>query len=232
MKSHLKRIAAPKSWHIERKARKWVVRANPGAHEISTSFPLAFFIRDILGYANNMREVKNILTKKTILVDGKRARDPKMSVGLMDVVTSQDVGESFRILLDKKGKLYAKRIEKKTDTEIKPLRIENKTKVKNKIQLNLSFSNNLLVEKDVYKTGDTLVMSLSKSKSSKKEVKAHLKLEKGALVYLIGGARIGEVGVIESIKGRKITANVGGQTIETLKEYAFVVGKEKPVIEF
>ncbi len=226
MKSHLKRIAAPKSWRIERKVRKWVVRANPGAHEISTSFPLAFFMRDILGYANSMREVKNILTKKTILVDGKRARDPKMSVGLMDVITSPDIGESFRILLDKKGKLYAKRLDKKTDAEIKPLRIENKTKVSNKTQLNLSFSNNLLVEKDTYKTGDTLVMSLSK-----KEVKAHLKLEKGALVYLIGGARIGEVGVIESIEGKKITANVGGQSIDTLKEYAFVIGKEKPVIE-
>lgn len=226
MKSHLKRIAAPKSWHIERKVRKWVVRANPGAHEISTSFPLAFFMRDILGYANSMREVKNILTKKTILVDGKRVRDPKMSVGLMDVITSPDTGESFRILLDKKGKLYAKRLDKKTDAEIKPLRIENKTKVNNKTQLNLSFSNNLLVEKDTYKTGDTLVMSLSK-----KEVKAHLKLEKGALVYLIGGARIGEVGVIESIEGKKITANVGGQSIDTLKEYAFVIGKEKPVIE-
>ena len=69
MKSHLKRIAAPKSWRIERKVRKWVVRANPGAHKISTSFPLAFFIRDVLGYANTMREVKNILTKKIILVD-------------------------------------------------------------------------------------------------------------------------------------------------------------------
>lgn len=226
MKSHLKRIAAPKSWHINRKIRKWVVRANPGAHEISTSFPLAFFMRDVLGYANTMREVKNILTKKTILVDGRRVKDPKMPVGLMDVITSQDIGESFRILLDKKGKLYAKRLDKKTDAEIKPLRIENKTKVNNKTQLNLSFSNNLLVEKDTYKTGDTLVMSLSK-----KEVKAHLKLEKGALVYLIGGARIGEVGVIESIEGKKITAKVEGQAVETLKKYAFVVGKEKPVIE-
>ncbi len=226
MKGHLKRIAAPKSWTIKRKERKWLVRNACGAHIAEQSIPLAVLIRDLLKYAKTMREVKHAITKSRILVNGKRAKDEKLPVGMMDVINFQNINEQYRILIDKNGKIFAKKIEKKSDGEIKPFRIINKTRVKDKFQLNLSSGNNVLVDKDTYRTGDTLIIGLDK-----KEIKHHLKLEKGAAVYLTAGARIGELGTVESIDGKKIVLKIGDKLFETLKEYAFVVGKEKPVID-
>ena len=226
MKGHLKRIAAPKSWTIKRKERKWLVRNACGAHTAEQSIPLAVLIRDLLKYAKTMREVKHAITKSRILVNGKRAKDEKLPVGMMDVISFQNINEQYRILIDKKGKIFAKKIEKKSDGEIKPFRIINKTRVKDRVQLNLSSGNNVLVDKDTYRTGDTLIISLDK-----KEIKQHLKLEKSAAVYLTAGARIGELGTVESIDGKKIVLKIGNKLFETLKEYAFVVGKEKPAIE-
>lgn len=229
MKDHLKRMAAPNSWQITRKNRKWLVRSNPGAHKTTRSVPLAVLLRDMLGQANNIREVKNILTKKQVIVNGLRVKDHKLPVGLMDVVSFPDSGEYFRILINHKGKIYAKKIEKKTDAEVKMFKIKNKNLVKNKVQLNLSSGNNLLVDKDVYKTGDSLLLSIGKD--GKKEIKNHLKLDKGCVVYLTGGAHIGEMGEIDSISGNKIIVKINGEPFETLKKYAFVIGKEKPLIE-
>ncbi|MDP2750401.1 MAG: 30S ribosomal protein S4e [Nanoarchaeota archaeon] len=226
MKSHLKRIAAPKSWQILRKERKWLVRSMPGAHRKERSLPLAVLIRDLLAFAKTMREVKNILTKKQVLINGKREKNEKRCVGLMDVVTFKDINESYRILIDKNERIVAKKIEKKTEVDLKPYKIKNKTLVKGKVQLNFSSGGNLIVEKDIYKTGDTLLMNVQK-----KEPGQHFKLEKGAVIYLTGGTHIGEQGIIESIEGKKIVMKIHDQQFETLKKYAFVIGKEKSAID-
>lgn len=226
MKTHLKRIAAPKSWKIKRKQIVWLVKNRPGAHKSNRGVPLAVLIRDLLGFAKTMKEVKNILTKKTVIVNGKRRRDPKMPVGLMDVVQFPDIGESFRIVISPKGLIIAKRIEKKTDADLKIFKIKNKTLVKGKVQLNLTSSANVLVDKDVYKTGDSLVMNPAKN-----EIKEHIKFEKGVIVYLTGGSNIGKTGTVEKIEGGKIMVKIDGNEYETPKKYAFVIGKDKPAVQ-
>ena len=53
MKNHLKRIAAPKSWLINRKSSTFIVRPNPGAHALDKGLPLGVIIRDNLKLAVN-----------------------------------------------------------------------------------------------------------------------------------------------------------------------------------
>jgi len=48
---------------------------------------------------------------------------------------------------------------------------------------------------------------------------------------LIGGTHIGENGIIKDIKGKKLVYKRNKEEFETLKKYAFVIGKEKPVIK-
>jgi len=57
-----------------------------------------------------------------------------------------------------------------------------------------------------------------------------LPLEKGMLIYLVAGKHIGAVGKLADISGTKITVKTDKENFETLKEYAFVIGKEKPCI--
>jgi len=221
MKKHLKRIATPKSWPLERKMAKFVIRPK-SSHKNELCLPLGVILRDILGYAKTTTESKKILNNENVLVDGKRRKDLYFGVGLMDVLQIQKTNENYRVLLDNKGKLA---IIKEDNPNIKPCKVIGKRILKNgRIQLNLHDGRNLLT-KDKVNVGDTIVLQLPEQKLSE-----YLNLEKGALVYLTGGKHIGETGQVEEIKSNTIAVKIGSEVFETASKLAFVIGKQKPVI--
>ena len=223
MKRHLKRPEIPKTWLVKRRGIDFITRPNPGPHSYSLGLPMIVVLRDILGIAKNLKEVKFILYNNEILVDGIRRKEPKFPVGIMDVVENKKSNEIFRVVL-KKGKIALIKIDKK-EANIKPCKIIGKHNVKGKTQINLYDGKNILVDKDEYKTGDTIVINLPEQ-----EIKEHIKLEKGCSICLIGGKHIGDIGKVEDIISRKITYRKDdGEMVETLKKYVFVVGKDKPV---
>ncbi len=222
-KRHLKRMAAPKTWPIDRKKTTYITRPFPGAHSLKDGMPLGVFLREVFGLARTNREVRRILHQKTVLVDGRRRKDGHFHVGLFDVVEMVEAGTSFRITINTKGKLDAIAIDK-TESSLKPCRITKKSMVSGKIQLNLSDGRNILVEKEDYRTGDTLLVELPSQK-----IKKHFKLGKSAIIFLTGGKNLGRVGTVEGIVGpRLMYKTADGSTQETKKEYAFVVGVGKP----
>lgn len=225
VKNHLKRLNAPKTWKIKRKGIKFVTKPNPN-RSMKEGLPLNIIIRDILGYAKTTEEVKRILSENNVLIDGVRRKDHRFCVGFMDTIKFIETKKSFRVIINKKGKIDLIKIEE-NDANIKLSRLINKNKIKGKTQLNLFDGKNILVEKDNYKTGDTLVLSIPKQ-----EIKTCLKLERGSLIYLTGGSHIGEICTVEDILGNKIRYKIKkGDIFETLKEYAFVIGKDKPIIK-
>ena len=224
MKKHLKRLTIPKSWSIKKRGIVFIAKPNPGAHPIKLGLPLGVVIRDILCIAKNSKEVKKILHDGEVLIDGIRRKEFKLPIGIMDVMEFKKSNEHFRIVLNK-SKLSLIPIDKK-EGGFKPCRITGKNKVKGKIQLNLYDGKSILIEKDEYKVGDTIVIGLPKQ-----EIKEHIKLEKGCVICLIGGKHMGDIGKIEDIISNKITyKGKSGEVIETLKKYVFVVGKDKPVV--
>ena len=226
VKKHLKRLNVQRTWQIERKAGKFITRPMPGSHSFEYSMPLNLVLRDLIECVKTGKETKIVLNNKNILVDGKKRKNPKFSVGFMDVVEVRDSNNFFRVILNRKGKLAVMPIEKK-DSNSKICKIKNKTVIKKGVQLNLFDNKNIIVEKDDYKVGDSILISIPEQK-----ILQHLKLEKGASIYLIGGKHIGENGSVENIEGKKIFfKNNEGKSCETLKEFAYVVGKEKPLIE-
>lgn len=224
-KKHLKRLNAPRSWRIKRKGITFVTRTAPGPHKIGTSMPLNVILRDLLKYANTTREVRIILQNKNVLVNGVRRKDIKFPVGLFDVMEIRETKEYFRVILDEKGKINLIKTDK-SDAEVRPCKIKGKTKVRGKVQLNLFDGSNILVGKDDYKTVDTLLVGIPK-----KDIKKRIKFEKKALIYLIGGKHIAEIGTIEDIKQNKVMCRIGSSVFETSKDYAFVIGEDKPSIK-
>ena len=231
-KQHLSGLNAPKSWGIKRKEIKWVVRPNPGPHKLKECIPLNLLVKNLLKYAKTTREVKSILNKGEIIIDKKVRKDHKFPLGIMDVLEIPKLNEYYRIFLDNKNKFVLAKI-KKEDTNLKPFKIIDKTNLKNKkIQLNLYGGKNLITDKDIYKVGDTLIIDLNNN-----NIKSHLKLEKGSLIYLIGGKHKGEIGNLESIEKPKgisgrteIVLDIGKRKINTLKEHAFVINKDLNLI--
>ena len=225
MKSHLKRLFTPKSWTLLKKEQKFIVRPKPGTHPAKLSMPITLLLKK-LGYAATTQEVKKILSTKEVLVDGRRVKEHKFPVGFMDVVTIKDTNDVFRILLDEKGRLKIIPVDKE-EALLKLCRIKKKTALKNrKIQLNLSDNRNILVDKDACKVGDSVLITVPFQ-----EIRQHLPLEKGALIYLIGGKHSGHKGTVDAIEKNKLVYTSARKKYESLVKYAFVVGKGKESIK-
>ena len=225
-KKHLKRLVAPKSWKIKRKGIVFVTRPKPGMHSKKNSISLNLVLRDMLKYAKTTRDVKVILSKGDVLVDGKQRKDHRFSVGVMDLIEIPKIKDCFRVLLNKKGNISLVKL-KPDEAKIKLCKVVGKTIIKKgKMQVNLNDGKNILVDKNDYKTGDTLVVEVPEHK-----IKEHLKFEKSAFVYLSGGKHKGESGIIEEIKNSIIKVKPeSGESFETSKRFAFVIGREKPII--
>lgn len=224
MKNHLKRIAAPRSWVIDRKSRTFITRPKPGAHSLKNGISLGFLIRDSLALASTMSEVKKLLNNQEVLVDGKRRKDHRLIVGLFDTISIPTIKKQWRMSLDKKGRLIALDIPENEST-IKICKVVGKKILpKEKIQLNLHDGKNIITTKPV-KVGETLVIVLPSL-----EIKEVLSPNAGAAVILTNGKKSGQSGKLKSIIKDEATLEVDNQDVETAKKYLFVVGKQKPVV--
>jgi small subunit ribosomal protein S4e len=227
---HLKLLNVPKTWKISKKKNKFSVRINPGAHPKDLALPCLIIVRDYLSIANNKKECKKILHNRMLLVDNKSISDYKYAIGLFDVVSLPNHKMFYRVSLDYKGRLCLIDIDKK-ESEYKPLKILNKIRVGKKItQLNCSSGINILVKKDVYKTGDTVLYDLKNKKITK-----HVKIEKKKLVFITKGKHAGTIANITEFKpvmgpmpDRVLLTDTKGKSFETLEEYVFVIGDKKP----
>jgi len=227
MSGHLKRFYVPRTWKVKKKGIKYITKPSPGSHNRNVLLPLNVILRDMLNYANTNREVKFIIEKKNVLIDNIRRWDHKFPVGLFDILSLKETEEHFRIVLDNKGKVVVIKIGKE-ESMIKPCKIIGKTMIKGKTQLNLYDGKNIVVEKNGYGVGDTVLVVLDKKNL---QIKQHIKLDKSALIYLTGGKHIGQVGKVEDIIGSRIIYKTEkGDVVETLKKYAFPIGKDKPLI--
>ena len=219
--THLKRIAAPKTWPIKRKQNVWITRQNPGPHTSKTSISLNTVFKDLLKYTKTTRETKRIFNDGKILVNQKPRKDIDFPLGVLDVL-SLPTGENFRLLYNQIGRFVLKPI-KKEEAEILLYKIKNKTVLKNKkIQLNFSDGTNLLVPKNEYSVGDTVVVEKGK-------IKSHINLGDSSVVYVIGGKHIGLVGELKKSENNYLV-KAKKDSFSVLKEHIFVIGKEKPLI--
>lgn len=223
----LKRLAAPRFWHIPRKKDPYVVAPLPGPHAKARCIPLVIMLRDMLKIAQTAAEAKRILTAGMVAVDGTVRRKGGFPVGLMDVV---GIGEErYRVLPGKNG-LYLHPISRE-EAAFKLCRIVDKTSAGAQTQLNLHDGRNMLLESDGYKTGDTIVYDLGK-----KSIKEVLTLRKGAVAVIARGKNAGKVGAVEGLIVTKsaqpniVNIIIGGRKYSVPRNYVFVIGHDRPVI--
>ena len=119
---HLKRMSAPKSWVLDRKSTKYIVRPLPGKHSLSKSLSIADALKG-LNIASTTRSVKKTLHDSVVLVDGIRVKEYNSQVGLFDILSVG--GLVYRMLLDSHGRLVLK----ESKGFLKPCRIVRKISV-------------------------------------------------------------------------------------------------------
>ena len=228
MSKHMKRLTTPTIIPVPRKGIVWIAKSSPGAHSTKRSVPMVVLLRDMLGYCDTSREARRIIGQRKVLIDGQPARNYKIPVGLMDVITIPETKEYFRLLIDNNGKFQLMRIPA-DEAKWKLSRIENKTTLKKgKVQLNLHDGRNILVDKDTYKTGTVLKIELPTQK-----ILGSYEIKPGNKAYLIGGGHIGQVCEIESYeRTRSPKPNLLSfkEGFSTIKPYVFVIGDKAPII--
>ena len=231
MSNHMKRLASPRSWKINKKTSTWVPKPAPGKHSAERSIPLGLVLRDYLSLVDTMTEAKRVIGNREILVDGRVATSHKSPVGLMDVVAVPKLQKQYRIVLDHHGRVVLSEINA-NDAAWKFCRIENKTTVSGgRIQLNLHDGRNVIVKETKYKTGDVVKLALPTQ-----EIKAHYPFGKGMTVLVTGGAHVGEFAkvdgeeTIRSPRPNLVSLKSGEQPYSTVKPYVFIVGKDRPEI--
>jgi len=187
--------------------------------------PLRVALRDLLGVADNAREVRRMASEGRIKVDGVVRRDDLFPVGLFDVLTVGDT--SYRMLLDEKDRFTLKEA---PDADLKPVKAVDATTVKGgERQIHLSDGKNVTGDAP---TDSTLLISLPD-----KEVEEVVEMESGNLAFITGGKHAGQVAtiveyeVVKSNNPNRVELERNGEEFSTVEGYVFVIGEEEPVVE-
>ncbi|KAG0678223.1 40S ribosomal protein S4 [Kluyveromyces marxianus] len=191
IKKHLKRLAAPHHWLLDKLSGCYAPRPSAGPHKLRESLPLIVFLRNRLKYALNGREVKAILMQRHVKVDGKVRTDTTFPAGFMDVVTLDATNENFRLVYDVKGRFAVHRI---TDEEAsyKLGKVRKVQLGKKGIPYVVTHDGRTIRYPDPnIKVNDTVKIDLATGKISD-----FIKFDTGKLVYVTGGRNLGRVGTI------------------------------------
>ncbi len=238
--ARLKRKPAPRFWPIHRKELPWIVKPSSGSHSLQNCLPLTLVLRDILGVAQTRKEAKMILSEGKVLVDGKIRRKDDFPVGLMDVIAMPDAGKYYRVMPSHKG-LVLNPIGKE-EASFKLVRVEDKTTVKNGMQIALHDGSNMFVKvadpkkpaEVTYETFDILKVTYPE-----KQVASTLKTKEGNLAVITGGKNIGKQGrivEIEKTEAKKrrqalvVVEDAKGARYQTILDFVFCIGEAEPLI--
>ncbi|HUJ84068.1 MAG TPA: 30S ribosomal protein S4e [Candidatus Acidoferrales bacterium] len=238
--ARLKRKPAPRFWPIHRKEMPWIVKPSSGSHSLESCLPLTLVLRDMLGVAQTRKEAKMILSEGKLLVDGTIRRKDDFPVGLMDVISMPQADKYYRVMPSHKG-LVLNPISKE-EANFKLIRVEDKTTVKNGVQIAFHDGSNMIVKvadikkpiEVTYETFDILKVTYPD-----KQVVSTLKTKEGNLAIITGGKNIGKQGKIveiektEAKKRRQalvVIEDANGVRYQTILDFIFSIGENDPLI--
>eukprot|EP01053_Blabericola_migrator_P013172 Blabericola_migrator_1__13171@NODE_902_length_6138_cov_137_766595_g632_i0_p3_GENE_NODE_902_length_6138_cov_137_766595_g632_i0NODE_902_length_6138_cov_137_766595_g632_i0_p3_ORF_typecomplete_len262_score68_84Ribosomal_S4e/PF00900_20/2_5e03Ribosomal_S4e/PF00900_20/2_1e32Ribosomal_S4e/PF00900_20/3_1e03RS4NT/PF08071_12/1e1840S_S4_C/PF16121_5/1_6e15S4/PF01479_25/9_7e06_NODE_902_length_6138_cov_137_766595_g632_i052025987 len=228
---HLKRIAAPRHWCLDKLGGVYAPKPTPGPHKLRACIPLAVLLRNRLKYALSYDEVKAIVMQKLIKVDGKVRTDKTYPCGFMDVISIEKTQKYFRMLYDTKGRFVPHKI-KADEANYKLCKVRKlKTGKKAVPHAYLHDGRTLRYVHPDIKVNDTVKLDLATGK-----VLEHIKFEANALAMVTAGHSIGRVGKI--ITHEKHPGSVDmvhlrdakNETFTTKVENVFVIGTDNKAL--
>ncbi len=227
--AHLKRLATPKSWPVTRKILRWAVRPSPGPHGKLESIPVLTVLRDVLKVCDTRREAQSIITAGGALVDGARVRDGRRGIGFMDVLTLAATNSSYRVLIDRKGRLQLEPVDPES-AKWKLVRVTSKRTIRGGgNQLGLHDGRTIRTDDRSIQCSDVLKLGIPDQK-----ILGRFAWGTGGTAYLVGGAHVGELGRIENIEVNRSSRPdvvVFGEGFRTIVDYAFLVGGTTPAVK-
>lgn len=225
-KKHMKRLAAPKHWMVDKLLGVFAPKARPGAHKGRESIPLILVLRNRLRYALTRNEAMMITKQRLIEVDGRVKVDPKYPVGFMDAITIPKTKECFRVLYDVKGRFV---LQPEEDTNTKICKVIKSYTAPNGVPVLATHDGRTLRYPDpLIKAGDSVVIDLENSK-----ITDFVKFKAGTWCMVTGGANTGRVGEIVDVERHPGSFDVvhvkdsNNNTFATRIGNIFVIGRRE-----
>jgi small subunit ribosomal protein S4e len=192
--THQKRLSAPKHYPIERKHYSYVSGIK-GSRSSETAIPAVLFLRDVTEYAESEKEAKQIIRNGQLLRNGERVRDVKEGIGVLDVVTLEEVDEAYRVIIEGDDLRFVE----VDDSEKTIARIEDKETEGDEFIYHLHNGDNYRTEEN-FQTGSSLLLN-----GDAEEVER----EEGAKVLVVSGKHAGEVAELTDIQRRNLDEDTG-----------------------
>lgn len=229
-RNKMKRLAAPRSWDISRKANRFVFKPIPGPHPMAASYPLGVVVRDLASMASLSRELKFIMKAGKVKVDGRERRTPRFPVGLFNVVSVPLEGVDYRLVPSPKGLALAKVSADEARTKL--CSVNTKTKVKGgHIQYGLHDGRSVVDDGLDLSPGDAVLLEVPSQK-----ILGQAKLAKGSLGLVLTGDRAGQLGKIADVKKgtisreKMVRISLPSGEAEIPSRLVFPVGTDSPMI--
>jgi len=238
-KKHLKRLAAPKHWMLDKLGGTWAPRPSQGPHKMRECLPLSLILRNRLKYALTGRECLMIVMRRLVEVDHKVRTDVNFPAGFMDVITLARTKDKYRLLYDVKGRFVLHRIDSK-EAQFKLCKIVKKTTGKkasigsNPYMKGQSAAIPFLVTHDgrtlKYPMPENKVRDTIKYDIKNGKIVETYKFKVGNVCMITGGANIGRVGVMARIEAHPGSFNIIhvkdalGNSFATRESNVFVIG--------
>src|SRR5271154_3293986 len=183
---YIKRLYAPKYFSIHRKEHKYVVKQNPGRHNLKKSVALSLILNK-LNLSTTRAESNKIIKGGFVSVNDIVIKEPKFPVGLNDAITiSQEV---YTIGINERGQITINKVAK-GKSQIYKVVGKYKHK-KNEILVRIHDGRTIKGKKDV-NVNDSVVMSGN-------TISKVIKLDQGSKCEVIDGVHVGVFGTIKEV---------------------------------
>jgi len=226
-KKHLKRIAAPKHFLLDKLTGRWAPRPSTGPHKMRNCLPLVLLLRNRLRYALTRQEVTQIVMQRVVKVDGKVRTDINFPTGFMDVVHIDKTNDTFRMLYDVKGRFAYHRIKDAEEAKFKLCKITRLLIGAKGVPFAVTNDARTLRYPDPdIDLNDTVKVDLVTGK-----IIGHIRSEVGNVCMITGGKNQGRVGIIEHKEKHMADYDIyhvkdaAGHTFATRGTNVFVIGK-------
>ncbi len=205
---HQTRLNASLKLPIKRKGSKYLARA---ISDNDNSVPVIIALRDMLGLAKTSAEVKSMIHRKLIKLNGRLVFESNSSIKLFNIL---EADKSYLLSLSSNGKF---KFEESKDNKMRLCKITGKNLIgKGKIQFNLHDGSNV-ISKDKLAIGDSVYIDMSG------KIVKHKSFDKGAHAFIISGKYSGTNGKIDSIKEGKVLISFEGGKAELEKSAIAII---------
>ena len=184
---HQTRAEVSRKIPIPRKGTKYVARS---FGSLENSVPVVIAVRDMLKLARTAAEVKKMIHKKLLKINGREIKDHREALHLFNILHA---GKNYILTFSETGKF----ILEETSHGESPYKVIGKKMLKNKkIQVNLHDGFNLISDKPI-SVNDTVYLN------SEGKIAKHVTFEKGKNCFIIKGKYLGRKGKILNVENGK-----------------------------